>query len=163
MRICFFIVLQAVRQASDAAAREQLEKVFEVLVTDACQSFEDCIRWACLKFQVCPCNCSEQQLCLGCKPVVCVHKSSCCVNWYSSSTAHLPPRKPYHLTPSFVASLEKLILVHDLHVLPLFVVMQCCVQTPLSLTFLQNMCCALKPLSVTFLKNVCCSSSSMSA
>jgi hypothetical protein len=44
--------VQAVRQASDAAAREQLEKVFEVLVTDACKTFQDCIQWACLKFQV---------------------------------------------------------------------------------------------------------------
>ncbi|DBB17709.1 TPA: NEDD8-activating protein uba3 [Trebouxia sp. C0006] len=43
--------IQAVKQASDAAAREQLEKVFEVLVTDACKTFQDCIQWACLKFQ----------------------------------------------------------------------------------------------------------------
>ena len=48
--------MQAVRQASDAAAREQLEKVFEVLVTDSCKTFQDCIRWACLKFQV---QCTE--------------------------------------------------------------------------------------------------------
>ncbi|KAL3140560.1 E1 ubiquitin-activating protein, variant 3 [Trebouxia sp. C0010 RCD-2024] len=43
--------LQAVRQSSDAAAREQLEKVFEVLVTDCCKTFQDCIQWACMKFQ----------------------------------------------------------------------------------------------------------------
>ncbi len=39
------------RQASDAAAREQLEKVVEVLVTERCTSMEDCIEWARKKFQ----------------------------------------------------------------------------------------------------------------
>lgn len=41
-----------VRMSSDAAAREQMEKVAEVLVTDRCATFEDCIRWARTKFQV---------------------------------------------------------------------------------------------------------------
>eukprot|EP00884_Botryococcus_braunii_P010809 jgi/Botrbrau1/1972/Bobra.0052s0015.1 len=43
--------IASVRASSDAAAREQMEKVVEVLVTDRCTTFEDCIRWARLKFQ----------------------------------------------------------------------------------------------------------------
>ena len=39
------------RQASDAAAREQLERVVEVLVTERCKTLEDCIEWARQKFQ----------------------------------------------------------------------------------------------------------------
>lgn len=42
----------AVKASSDAAAREQLEKVVEVLVTERCSSFEDCVAWARRKFQV---------------------------------------------------------------------------------------------------------------
>ena len=38
-------------QASDAAAREQLERVVEVLVTERCRTMEDCIEWARKKFQ----------------------------------------------------------------------------------------------------------------
>ncbi|KAK9812201.1 hypothetical protein WJX73_003893 [Symbiochloris irregularis] len=44
--------LSAIRSASDAAAREQLEKVVEVLVTEKCRTFEDCIAWARKRFQV---------------------------------------------------------------------------------------------------------------
>jgi ubiquitin-activating enzyme E1 len=43
--------LQSVQSSSDAAAREQLEKVVEVLVQDKCKTFEDCIAWARKKFQ----------------------------------------------------------------------------------------------------------------
>jgi hypothetical protein len=39
-------------QASDSAAREQLERVVEVLDTERCENFEDCISWARHKFQV---------------------------------------------------------------------------------------------------------------
>ena len=39
-------------QASDASAREQLEKVVELLVEGRCQSFEECIAWARRLFQV---------------------------------------------------------------------------------------------------------------
>jgi hypothetical protein len=39
-------------QSSDSAAREQLEKVVEVLDTERCISFEDCIAWARHRFQV---------------------------------------------------------------------------------------------------------------
>lgn len=41
----------AVKGSADAAAREQLEKVVEVLVTDRCKTFDDCIAWARHKFQ----------------------------------------------------------------------------------------------------------------
>ncbi|KAK9812866.1 hypothetical protein WJX72_004885 [[Myrmecia] bisecta] len=41
----------AVRQASDAAAREQLERVAEALVSERCTTFEDCIAWGRAKFQ----------------------------------------------------------------------------------------------------------------
>ena len=41
-------------QASDSAAREQLEKVVEVLATERCVTFEDCIAWARRNFQVPP-------------------------------------------------------------------------------------------------------------
>ena len=44
--------ISAVRSSSDSAAHEQLEKVVEVLVSERCQTFEECIRWARLKFQV---------------------------------------------------------------------------------------------------------------
>ena len=40
-------------QASDAAAREQLEKVVECLITERCHTFEDCIAWARHRLQVC--------------------------------------------------------------------------------------------------------------
>jgi hypothetical protein len=39
-------------QASDSAAREQLEKVVEVLDTERCVTFDDCIAWARNNFQV---------------------------------------------------------------------------------------------------------------
>ena len=39
-------------QASDASAREQLEKVVELLVDGRCHSFEECIAWARRLFQV---------------------------------------------------------------------------------------------------------------
>ena len=39
-------------QSSDSAAREQLEKVVEVLDTRRCRIFEDCIAWARHRFQV---------------------------------------------------------------------------------------------------------------
>ena len=35
-----------------AAAREQLEKVVEVLDTERCKTFEDCVAWARRRFQV---------------------------------------------------------------------------------------------------------------
>jgi hypothetical protein len=41
-----------VKSSADAAAREQLAKVVEVLVRDKVASFDDCIAWARLKFQV---------------------------------------------------------------------------------------------------------------
>lgn len=41
-----------VKVSADAAAREQLAKVVEVLVGDKVASFDDCIAWARLKFQV---------------------------------------------------------------------------------------------------------------
>ncbi|CAL5220461.1 g2482 [Coccomyxa viridis] len=43
--------LSAVRQSSDSAAREQLEKVVEVLDSERCTTFEDCIAWARRRFQ----------------------------------------------------------------------------------------------------------------
>jgi ubiquitin-activating enzyme E1 len=43
--------ISSAKASSDAAAREQLEKVVEVLVTERCTSFEDCISWARRKFQ----------------------------------------------------------------------------------------------------------------
>jgi ubiquitin-activating enzyme E1 len=43
--------VQAIRQNPDAAAREQLEKVADLLVIDTVASFHDCIAWARLKFQ----------------------------------------------------------------------------------------------------------------
>lgn len=41
-----------VKTSADAAAREQLAKVVEVLVRDKVLSFEDCVAWGRLKFQV---------------------------------------------------------------------------------------------------------------
>ena len=38
--------------AGDSAARERLERVAEVLVTERCRSFEDCIAWARRLFEV---------------------------------------------------------------------------------------------------------------
>lgn len=43
--------LASVKSSSDAAAREQLEKVVEALVSERCGSFEDAIAWARHKFQ----------------------------------------------------------------------------------------------------------------
>jgi len=39
-------------QSSDSVAREQLEKVLEILDTERCTTFEDCIAWARRRFQV---------------------------------------------------------------------------------------------------------------
>ena len=44
--------LGAIQQASDAAARGQLELVYEVLVSDRCATFQDCVSWARKKFEV---------------------------------------------------------------------------------------------------------------
>ena len=41
-------------QASDASARESIEKVVEVLCGEPMSSFNDCIKWAVLRFQVRP-------------------------------------------------------------------------------------------------------------
>lgn len=49
---CVKCLAEAVKSSADAAAREQLAKVVEVLVADKVASFEDCIAWARLKFQV---------------------------------------------------------------------------------------------------------------
>ncbi|PSC67218.1 Ubiquitin-activating enzyme E1 2 [Micractinium conductrix] len=43
--------ISSAKASSDAAARQQLEKLVEVLVSERCQSFEDCIAWARRKFQ----------------------------------------------------------------------------------------------------------------
>jgi ubiquitin-activating enzyme E1 len=43
--------IETVKSSADAAAREQLAKVVEVLVRDKVASFDDCIAWARLKFQ----------------------------------------------------------------------------------------------------------------
>lgn len=42
-----------VRASSDAAARDQLEKVVAVLADERCNTFQDCISWARHIFQVC--------------------------------------------------------------------------------------------------------------
>lgn len=38
--------------AGDSSARERLERVVRVLVTDSCVSFQDCIKWARKLFEV---------------------------------------------------------------------------------------------------------------
>ena len=43
--------IASAKASSDAAAREQLEKVVEALVTERCERFEDAIVWARRKFQ----------------------------------------------------------------------------------------------------------------
>ena len=43
--------IQAIRQNPDAAAREQVEKVADLLVLDSVSTFNDCVAWARLKFQ----------------------------------------------------------------------------------------------------------------
>lgn len=43
--------LAGVRHSADAAAREQLQKVVEVLVTERCKTFDECLLWARTKFQ----------------------------------------------------------------------------------------------------------------
>ncbi len=40
-----------VTHSSDAAAKENLKGVFDALITDRCSTFDECIRWARLKFQ----------------------------------------------------------------------------------------------------------------
>lgn len=44
--------ITTIKQASDAAAREQLERVVEVLFSERCVTFEECIAWARHKFEV---------------------------------------------------------------------------------------------------------------
>lgn len=44
--------IAAVRANSDAAARESLENVVDLLVTSSCTSFEDCVAWARKLFEV---------------------------------------------------------------------------------------------------------------
>lgn len=52
--------------AGDSAARERLERVAEVLISERCRSFEDCIAWARRLFEVGPgprglaCHCVSQ-------------------------------------------------------------------------------------------------------
>lgn len=41
----------AARQAGDAAARENLEKAAECLLTSRCSTYDECVAWARLKFQ----------------------------------------------------------------------------------------------------------------
>jgi molybdopterin/thiamine biosynthesis adenylyltransferase len=41
----------AARTAGDVQARDQLERVIECLETDKCETFQDCITWARLKFE----------------------------------------------------------------------------------------------------------------
>lgn len=41
---------KAMRSAGDAQARELLERVVECLVTERCVTFEDCIRWARMRY-----------------------------------------------------------------------------------------------------------------
>ena len=41
--------LKQAKEAGDAQAREVLERVAEVLVTDRCETFEDCIKWSRLR------------------------------------------------------------------------------------------------------------------
>jgi ubiquitin-activating enzyme E1 len=43
--------LSSAKHSSDAAAREQLEKLVEILVHERCTSFEDAVAWARRKFQ----------------------------------------------------------------------------------------------------------------
>lgn len=40
------------QQASDAAASQQLQMVYEVLSSESCITFTDCIAWARRKFEV---------------------------------------------------------------------------------------------------------------
>lgn len=40
-----------VRASGDAQAREQLSKVVEVLSSERCSTFEECVAWARTKFQ----------------------------------------------------------------------------------------------------------------
>ena len=46
--------LAAIQQASDAAARGQLENVVDILVGDRCVTFQDCVAWGRRKFEVNP-------------------------------------------------------------------------------------------------------------
>ena len=48
--MCRYIA--AVRANSDAAARESLENVVDLLVTKSCKSFDDCVAWARKLFEV---------------------------------------------------------------------------------------------------------------
>lgn len=43
--------VQDVAHSSDAAAKENLKRVVDALITDRCSTFEDCIQWARMKFQ----------------------------------------------------------------------------------------------------------------
>ena len=44
--------IATVQQASDTAARQQLEMVVELLANERCDTFKDCIAWARRKFEV---------------------------------------------------------------------------------------------------------------
>ena len=50
---CRYRYTANVRANSDAAAREALENVVDLLVTNRCKSFEDCIVWGRKLFEVC--------------------------------------------------------------------------------------------------------------
>lgn len=43
--------LQTIKHNADAAAREQLQGVVELLVTDRATTYEQCIQWARTRFQ----------------------------------------------------------------------------------------------------------------
>jgi hypothetical protein len=78
---------EAVKSSADAAAREQLAKVVEVLVADKVASFEDCIAWARLKFQVRRWRCDLQVLALYyCLPSA----------WWVSADVVVIPRSGRH-------------------------------------------------------------------
>jgi Ubiquitin-activating enzyme active site len=49
---CVHRYLDDAVNAGDSAARERLERVAEVLVTERCRSFEDCVAWARRLFEV---------------------------------------------------------------------------------------------------------------
>ena len=56
-----------VRANSDAAAREALENVVDLLVTNRCKSFDDCIVWARKLFEV---SCMRSALRMPCSGYV---------------------------------------------------------------------------------------------
>ena len=44
--------LAAAKTAGDSTARERLERVVEVLISERCRTFDDCISWARRLFEV---------------------------------------------------------------------------------------------------------------